>query len=64
MVDSEGRITELADDPLVEGAGRSPGESGNDSRKRDPERDRANADGLSASHEHGPKNGATTPTRK
>jgi hypothetical protein len=67
MVDSEGRITELADDPMVEGAeagSRNPRESGNESRSRDLERERANADGLSAGHEHSRKKGATTPTRK
>lgn len=64
-MDSEGRVTELDDDPIIEGSrSHTPREVASESSGLDPERERLQGNRLSADHTQGRRSGTTTPTQK
>ena len=65
MVDSEGRVIELDDDPMIESSGTGTTlESGNASSGQDTASERIRKDGPSLNHAHRSKSDAPTPSPK
>ena len=64
-MDSEGRIVELDDDPMIEASGSAtPREAGNESSGRETEVGRPKRKEVGTDHSQGLKSGSTTATHK